>query len=114
MTENYTESLAASQHTTLNNQQNEQLSDQLPLEIYLSDHYEFRFNCISNKTEVRLRAHEDWQHLDTRMLNSILVAARKALPEERELKTQLTSIIYSCATPDWNPVTDWLGSLPDP
>ncbi|MBO4801450.1 MAG: helicase [Bacteroidaceae bacterium] len=112
MTENYTESLATSQHTTLNNQQNEQLSDQLPLEIYLSDHYEFRFNCISNKTEVRLRAHEDWQHLDTRMLNSILVAARKALPEERELKTQLTSIIYSCATPVWNPVTDWLGSLP--
>ena len=84
----------------------------LPLEIFLCERYELRFNILSNKTEVRTRGEQQWRHLDKKWLNSIAVEARKALPKEKGVKTQLTDIIYSEATRPWNPIAEWLGNLP--
>ena len=85
----------------------------LPVEVFLSEGYEFRFNALSNKIEVRARrAGSSWRHVDKKTFNSIVVAARKALPEERSVKTQVADVINSNATPEWNPATSWLFLLP--
>ena len=86
---------------------------ELPVELFLTENYEFRYNVLSNKTEVRARKQQEWHHLDKKRLNSIAVAAYKAMPDESGVKTLLTDIIYSEATPAWNPVDEWLDSLPD-
>ncbi len=85
---------------------------ELPVELFLAENYEFRYNVLSNKTEVRARKQQEWHHLDKKRLNSIAVAAYKAMPDESGVKTLLTDIIYSEATPTWNPVDEWLDSLP--
>lgn len=85
----------------------------LPVEVFLSESYEFRFNVLSNKIEVRARkAGSSWRYVDKKTLNSIVVAARRALPKERALKTLVADVIYSDATPEWNPAVAWLQSLP--
>lgn len=85
----------------------------LPVEVFLSESYEFRFNVLSNKIEVRARkSGSSWRYVDKKTLNSIVVAARRALPKERALKTLVADVIYSDATPEWNPAVAWLQSLP--
>lgn len=84
----------------------------LPAETFLSEGYEFRYNVLSKKIEVRERGTETWRHMDRMAFNSIVVAARKALPDERGLKALLNDIIYSEATPLWNPATSWLFTRP--
>ena len=46
------------------------------------------------------------------VFNSIVVAARRAMPKERGLKSQLQDSIYSSATPAWNPIAGYLHNLP--
>ena len=92
--------------------------EMLPVELFLDGRYEFRTNVLSNKTEVRLRGKNGqepgpWRHLDQKALNSIVLAARKALPEERALKTQINDAIYSERTPIWDPIASYLDHLPE-
>ena len=76
--------------------------DLLPAEIFLREHCEFRYNVLADKIEVRARkggADAAWHTLDKMEFNSIVVAARRAMPKERGLKSQLQDSIYSSATP---------------
>ena len=108
----------------------------LPIELFLGERYEFRHNVLSDKTEVRMRgaqagcqqkgcqqagcqqvcrpqaASATWRHLDKKVLNGIAVEARKALPDEANVKGLLADVIYSDATPEWNPIAEWLDGLP--
>ena len=89
----------------------------LPVELFLRDNYEFRTNVLSGKTEVRTRKSGEsgshpWHHLDKKALNSLVMAARKAMPKERSLKQQLMDAIYSEQTPAWDPIADYLSKLP--
>ena len=84
----------------------------LPVEVFLREGYEFRFNVLSNKIEVRARESSgSWHYVDKKTLNSIVVAARKALPDEKSPKTLIADIINSEATPEWNPVHAWFHDL---
>ena len=92
--------------------------DLLPVEFFLDGRYELRTNVLSGKTEVRTRGREgrepgEWHHLDQKMLNTITLAARKVLPKERALKTQLADAIFSERTPVWDPIKDYLEHLPE-
>ena len=106
---------------TMNSRENREQQPELPVEIFLSERYEFRYNVLSDKTEVRTREAPsglqpkeatEWRHLDKKVLNGLAVQARKVLPDEKNLKGQLSDIIYSEATPAWNPIDHWLDSLP--
>ncbi len=99
--------------TAIDEVDNHAQEPELPVEFFLKENYEFRYNVLSDKTEVRGRGQQEWHHLDKKRLNSIAVAAYKAMPDESGLKTLLTDIIYSEATPAWNPVEEWLASLPE-
>ena len=91
-----------------------QVAATLPLELFLSERYELRFNILANKTEVRTReAGAGWRHLDRKVLSSIAIAARKALPGVHDVKGLLTDLVYSDDTPVWNPIREWLESLPE-
>ena len=99
--------------TVIDEVNNNAQEPELPVELFLAENYEFRYNVLSNKTEVRARKQQEWHHLDKKRLNSIAMAAYKAMPDESGVKTLLTDIIYSEATPAWNPVEEWLASLPE-
>ncbi len=98
--------------------QNESLTsgqqELLPVEEFLMQNYEFRYNIISGKMEFRCRNNDSaFVHLDKKMMNGVVLHARRELPKEKALKQQLTDCIYSPRTPDFNPVGEWLNSLPE-
>ena len=93
--------------------QNESLTsgqqELLPVEEFLLQNYEFRYNIISGKMEFRCRNNDSaFVHLDKKMMNGVVLHARRELPKEKALKQQLTDCIYSPRTPDFNPVGEWL------
>ena len=95
--------------------QAEEQDDLLPAEIFLREHCEFRYNVLADKIEVRARkggAWGPWHYLDKMEFNSIVVAARRAMPKERGLKAQMQDSIYSSSTPTWDPIAGYLQSLP--
>ena len=99
--------------------QNESLTlcqqELLPVEVFLQQNYEFRYNILSGKMEFRSRNNHEsaFVHLDKKMLNGIVLHARRELPKEKALKQQLSECIYSPRTPDFNPVGEWLDGLPE-
>ncbi|MBO4800665.1 MAG: DUF3874 domain-containing protein [Bacteroidaceae bacterium] len=103
----------------MNEIQNESLTlcqqELLPVEVFLQQNYEFRYNILSGKMEFRSRNNHEsaFVHLDKKMLNGIVLHARRELPKEKALKQQLSECIYSPRTPDFNPVGEWLDGLPE-
>ena len=96
--------------------QAEEQDDLLPAEIFLREHCEFRYNVLADKIEVRARkggVWGPWHYLDKMEFNSIVVAARRAMPKERGLKAQMQDSIYSSSTPAWDPIAGYLHSLPE-
>lgn len=86
----------------------------LPLEVYLQQNYEFRFNVLSGKMEFRPRREDTvFTHLDKKMMNGILMGILRDLPDEKNVKDVIKTIIYSPSTPDYNPVQSWLDALPE-
>ena len=91
--------------------------EMLPIEEFLSESYAFRYNVLSGKTEVRVIGASEteggaWHHLDEKAMNSIALAARRAMPKDPGLKALIKDIIFSEATPCWDPVRAWLEGLP--
>ena len=86
----------------------------LPLEEFLQQNYEFRYNVISGKMEVRPRKEDaSFVHFDKKMMNGIRLGVMRNLPEEKNVKDVLETVIYSPSTPDYNPVQSWLDALPE-
>ena len=80
---------------------------------FLAAGYDLRRNLISGKIEFRESGTEHFRVLTRDELNSILMVAEAALPEVKRLRDSLTTVIYSRATPDYDPVADWLHNLPE-
>jgi len=78
---------------------------------FLATGYDLRRNLISGKIEFRECGTEHFRVLTRDELNSILMVAEAALPEVKRLRDSLTTVIYSRATPDYDPVADWLHNL---
>ena len=80
---------------------------------FLAAGYDLRRNLISGKIEFRESGTEHFRVLTRDELNSILMVAEAALPEVKRLRDSMTTVIYSRATPDYDPVADWLHNLPE-
>jgi predicted P-loop ATPase len=82
--------------------------------VYLQQNYEFRFNVLSGKMEFCPRREDTvFTHLDKKMMNGILMCVLRDLPDEKNVKDVIKTIIYSPSTPDYNPVQGWLDALPE-
>lgn len=89
-------------------------AEMLPVEAFLTEGYEFRFNELSKKTEFReKREGSTFRPFTKQALNSLYVLACKALPEEKGLRAMLSAVVYSERTPLWNPVVSWFNGLPE-
>ena len=90
------------------------VSGVLLAEQFLNENYAFQKNVISNKLEVLERGKEgaSFQPLTAEAENSIIVRARKELGEVKGLKTLLTEQIHSNDVVTFDPVEQWLHSLP--
>jgi len=90
------------------------VSGVLLTEQFLSENYTFQKNVISNKLEVLERGKEGatFRPLTTEVENSIIVRARKELDEVKYLKTLITEQIHSNDVTQFDPIEQWLHSLP--
>ena len=109
-----TTNVIQAQEATNGLQAQEPEAELLPVEAFLADGYELRFNELSKKTEFReKREGSVFRPLTKQALNSLYLLASKALHQEKGLRAMLTAAIYSERTVTWNPATAWLNSLPE-
>lgn len=101
--------------------QNVQMPDLSPVsevevvESFLTENYELRNNVLSHKMEVRDRQGdhtEKFRPLTREAMNSIIIAARKELAEIKNPKPLITELIQSEGTPNYDPIKEYLESLP--
>lgn len=83
-----------------------------PLHEFLLNEYELRRNIISGKIEFREHGADAFRVLTKDELNTILLSAEVALPNQKRLRDSLCTLIYSRATPDFDPAAHWLATLP--
>ncbi len=88
----------------------------LVTELFLNEHYRFRRNVLNGKVEfMTLPESEDahWRPLTQEALNSIfLKAEREQIMEEGSPKSQIKMYVQSEEVPLYNPVKEFLDSLP--
>ena len=88
----------------------------LVTELFLNEHYRFRRNVLNGKVEfMTLPEGEDahWRPLTQEALNSIfLKAEREQIMEEGSPKSQIKMYVQSEEVPLYNPVKEFLDSLP--
>lgn len=85
------------------------------LEMFLSDNYEFRRNILSNVYEMRERDSEssEFRPVTREARNTLMRRFRFTGMEDTNLGQHVDEYIYSEETPAYNPVHDWLMSLPE-
>ena len=88
----------------------------LEVELFLNEHYRFRFNELSGKVEyVTLPAdeHPVWGVLTKTALNSIIIhAKRERICEKGSPKSDITDLVQSDEIERFNPIVDYLKHLP--
>ncbi|WP_028902932.1 VapE domain-containing protein [Prevotella sp. P6B4] len=90
----------------------------LAVEQFLSDNYQFRRNVLNGKVEyVTLSAEPPdsqpvWRTLTPEALNSIVRKAKQEQITKNSPKTDIQEVIYSDATPVYDPIFEFLTRLP--
>lgn len=80
---------------------------------YLGQHYEFRKNVLSDKFEVRKREEgERFCPITREVLNTISLSIKRDGLEISGLRALLEEFVYSEMTPAYDPINDYLASLP--
>ena len=95
--------------------QNAQTESVLIVEQFLHETYLFRRNVLNGKVEFKMRSDEaaDYRPLTQEALNSIIICAlREGLDEECNPKSDITMYINSEEVTTFNPIQDFLKSLP--
>ena len=90
--------------------------DNQALKLFLQEEYAFRRNLISGKIEFCERKDADsmnYRTLAREDMNSIVLAAEEAMPEENALSKRIETLVYSRQTPDYDPICEWLQALPE-
>ena len=88
------------------------------VETFLSENYQFRRNLLSGKTEMApvcpgKEAEPEWQPVTAEVLNSIVRQAKKAgIGGKKSPKQDVEEYICSNDIPAFNPIRDYLDSLP--
>jgi len=92
----------------------EESDELLIVKQFLSEHYEFRNNVVSGKLEFRMLedAEEAFRQLTFEAENSIIVKALSMLGKVKGLKTNLALLIHSEEVPAYDPVREYLTTLP--
>ena len=90
----------------------------LAVEQFLSDNYQFRRNVLNGKVEYRTISTEqtdnqsDWRTLTPEALNSIVRKGKQEQITKNSPKTDIQEVIYSDATPKYDPIFEYLTHLP--
>ena len=89
------------------------------VEAFLSENYHLRRNLLSGKTEMAPVAFGDeaekkWEPVTAELLNSIVRKAKKAgIGGKKSPRKEIEEYICSNDIPAFNPIRDYLGSLPE-
>ena len=88
----------------------------LAVELFLSDNYNFRRNVLNGKLEFAVRSADgqlgDYRVLTQEALNSIVLRAKREEISEGNPKTEIQEYVNSEEVPVFNPIGDYLSSLP--
>ena len=88
----------------------------LEVELFLSDNYNFRRNVLNGKLEFSVRSADgqlgDYRVLTQEALNSIVLRAKREEISEGNPKTEIQEYVNSEEVPVFNPIGDYLSSLP--
>ena len=94
------------------------LQNSLAVEQFLTDNYQFRRNILNGKVEyLTMNAEQSdsqsvWRTLTPEALNSIVRKAKQEQITKNSPKTDIQEVIYSDATPVYNPISEFLSQLP--
>ncbi|MDO4986566.1 MAG: VapE family protein [Prevotella sp.] len=94
------------------------LQNSLAVEQFLTDNYLFRRNILNGKVEYLISKTEQsdnqsvWRTLTPEALNSIVRKAKQEQITKNSPKTDIQEVIYSDATPVYNPISEFLSQLP--
>ena len=87
--------------------------DQLPVEYFLEQHYNFRHNVLSGMVEYKKTEEPDekFSRLTSEAFNTIFIKAKREMPDDKSLKELIKAYVESDIPPVYNPVEMWLNSL---
>ena len=94
------------------------LQNSLAVEQFLTDNYLFRRNILNGKVEYLILKSEQtdsqsvWRTLTPETLNSIVRKAKQEQITKNSPKTDIQEVIYSDATPVYDPISEFLMHLP--
>ena len=94
------------------------LQNSLAVEQFLTDNYQFRRNILNGKLEyLTINAEQSdsqpvWRTLTPEALNSIVRKAKQEQITKNSPKTDIQEVIYSDATPVYDPISEFLMHLP--
>ena len=94
------------------------LQNSLAVEQFLTDNYQFRRNILNGKVEyLTINAEQSdsqpvWRTLRPEALNSIVRKAKQEQITKNSPKTDIQEVIYSDATPVYDPISEFLMHLP--
>ena len=94
------------------------LQNSLAVEQFLSDNYLFRRNILNGKVEYLILNTKQtdsqpvWRTLTPEALNSIVRKAKQEQITKNSPKTDIQEVIYSDATPVYDPISEFLMHLP--
>ena len=95
-------------------QQDGNADDLLVLKEFLGDRYELRNNVVAGRLEFRLRDGSEaaFRQLTYEAENSIILDALTRLGKMKGLKGMLTMLLHSEEVPEYDPVREYLTTLP--
>ena len=85
----------------------------LDVEYHLEHNYQFRRNVLSGMVEYKKTGEPDekFSRLTSEALNTIFIRAKREIPDDTSLKTDIKAYVESDIPPVYNPVVAWLDSL---
>ena len=85
----------------------------LDVEYHLEHNYQFRRNVLSGMVEYKKTGDpdENFSRLTSEALNTIFIKAKREIPDDTSLKTDIKAYVESDIPPVYNPVVAWLDSL---
>lgn len=88
-------------------------NDLLAVEYHLEHNYQFRRNMLSGLVEYKKTGEpdENFSRLTSEALNTIFIKAKREIPDDTSLKTDIKAYVESDIPPVYNPVVTWLDSL---
>lgn len=99
---------------TVENEVVNEADDLLALKEFLGDRYELRNNVVAGRLEFRLRDGSEaaFRQLTYEAENSIILDALTQLGKMKGLKGMLTMLLHSEEVPEYDPVREYLTTLP--